>query len=97
MDGLVGTEKGADSAMATAVPSKGGGNEFIAGKCLDFIRENGDQQSRIIIKADQESALQCLVEDLIESRLEGGTIVKKAPVGSKGSNGDVERMVEEIL
>ena len=62
----MGTEKGADCAMATAVPVKGGGNEFIADKCIEFIRENGDQEGKIIIKTDQESNIKCLVEDVME-------------------------------
>ena len=92
----MGTEKGAAYAMATAVPVKGGGNEFIADKCIEFIRENGDQEGKIIIKTDQESNIKCLVEDVMERRPEGRTVVELAPKGSKGSNGDVERMVGEV-
>ena len=47
---LVGTEKGADMAMATAVPVKGGKNEFISDKCMDFIRENGIKKGRLSLR-----------------------------------------------
>ena len=87
---LVGTEKGSDTAMATAVPVKGGGNEFIADKCMEFIRENGDQEGKIIVKTDQENSIKCLVEDVMARRPEGRTVVEHSPLGSKGSNGDVE-------
>ena len=93
---LVGTEKWSDMAMATAVPVKGGGNEFIFDKCIDFIRENGDQEGKIIIKTDQENSIKCLVEDIMGKRPEGRTVTEESPVGSKGSNGDVERMVAEM-
>ena len=82
--------------MATAVPVKRGGNEFISDKCVEFIRENGDQEVKVIVKTDQEKSIKCLIEDIMEKRPEGRTIVEEAPVGSKGSNGDVERMVAEM-
>ena len=40
--------------------------------------------------------MKVLVEDIIEKRPEGRTVVEESPVGSKGSNGDVERMVLEM-
>ena len=93
---LVGTEQGADCAMATAVPTKGGGNEFIADKCVEFLKENGDLEGRIITKSDQENSIRCLVEDIVQRRPESRTVVENAPRGSEWSNGDMERMVLEI-
>jgi hypothetical protein len=63
---------------------------------VDFVRENGDQEGKIMIKMDQENGIKCLVEDIMDKRPEGRTVVEESPVGSKGSNGDVERMVLEM-
>ena len=50
---------------------------------MEFIKENGDQENKIIIKTDQENCIKCLMEDIMERRPEGRTIVEQAPLGSK--------------
>ena len=40
--------------------------------------------------------IKVLVEGVMSKRPEGRTIVEESPVGSKVSNGDVERMVQEM-
>ena len=92
----MGKERDSKSFMATAVPMKGGRGMFPKDKCLEFMRENGDKEGRIIVKSDTEPAIKILVGDVVDSRTEGGTIVEEVPVGSKGSNGIVERAVKEI-
>ena len=58
---LAGRERSSKSWMAEAVPVKGvGSGRFIVDRCLDFIRENGDAERDILIKSDQEPAIQIL-------------------------------------
>ena len=88
---LVGKEKGSRSLMATAVPNKGGGSKFVVDKCMEFIGENGDSGVKIIVKTDQEPSVKCVIIDIVEERIEGGTIIEESPVKSSGSSGIVKR------
>ena len=63
---------------------------------MEFFEENGDSQGTIILKTDQEPAMEYLMKELVEARPEGRTIVEEAPKQSKGSNGIVERAAQEI-
>jgi hypothetical protein len=93
---LVGKERGSKSWMATTVPVKGASGKFGIDKCLDFIEENGDREGNIIVKTDQEPAIQFLIKELIESREEGKTVPEESPVKSSGSNGIVEKGVGDV-
>eukprot|EP00973_Karenia_brevis_P024142 3332474-Karenia_brevis.AAC.1 len=50
----------------------------------------------ILIKSDIEEAMKLLVRCIQEERQGCKTNVEEAPKGSKGSNGIVERAVQEI-
>ena len=93
---LVGKERMSKSWFATAVPQKGASGRFATDKCIEFIQENGDEENSILVKTDQEPSIQCLIKDLIDTRKEGKTIPEESPVRSSGSNGVVERGVQEI-
>ena len=93
---LVGKERSTKAWMASTVPVKGSSGKFGVDKCLEFIEENGDRDSNIIVKTDQEPSIECLMKDLIEHRVNGKTIPEESPVKSSGSNGVVERGVQEI-
>ena len=82
--------------MATAVPMKGSTGKFAVDKCLEFIEENGDHERDIIVKTDQENAINLVVKELIEERGEGKTIPEESPKKSSGSNGIAERAVQEL-
>ena len=82
--------------MATALPNKGSTGKFGVDKCLEFLEENGDAEGTVILKSDQEPAMEILMKELVEARPEGRTIVEGAPKQSKGSNGIVERAAQEI-
>ena len=84
--------------MATTVPMKGSTGRFSVDKVVDFFEENGDKEGTILVKSDQEPAIEFLVNGLVEARPEGRTIVEEAPSpkDSKGSNGEVERAVQEV-
>ena len=55
-----------------------------------------DSGVKIIVKTDQELSIKCVIIDLVEERIEGGTIVEEPPVKSSGSNGIVEKGVQDI-
>ena len=59
---LVGKERMCSGIMATAVPQKGSVGRFAVDKCLEFIGECGDANNPIVVKSDQENAIELLVE-----------------------------------
>ena len=85
--------------MATAVPTKGSSGRFGGEKVLEFMDECGDLGGDVIVKKDQEPAIEVLVQDIVSMRGdERGkrTVVEESPVGSHASNGIVERAVQGI-
>ena len=82
--------------MATTIPSKGGMGRFAVDKCLEFIAECGDSERDLIIKSDQENSANYLVQEIVERRAENKTLVEESPKRSSGSNGVVERAVQEV-
>ena len=65
---LVGKERLSKNWMATAVPQKGSSGKLAVDKCLEFMDEMGDRESRVIVKNDQEPAMKFLIDDLVKSR-----------------------------
>ena len=65
-----------------------------------IIADNGDQAGTVVVKTDQEAAIEFLVKEIVkeivEERAEGRTLVEESPTKSSGSNGIVEREVQEI-
>jgi hypothetical protein len=92
----VGRNRGSKSVMATTVPTKGGSGKFGVDKCLEFIEENGDRDGEIVVKTDQEPSILYLVKDLMEGRGDAKTMPEESPVKSSGSNGIVERTVQDV-
>ena len=82
--------------MATTVPKKGGTGKFSIDKCLEFVEENGDRESDIIVKSDQEPAIEALLREVIAARPEGKSIPEESPKADSESNGLVERAVQEV-
>ena len=64
--------------MATAIPAKGSTGQFGVDKCLEFIEENGDTETDIIIKSDQEPAIELLMKEITEARPKRKTIPEEA-------------------
>ena len=93
---LVGRERSTGMRMATAVPTKGTTGVFSTDKVVEFIDECGCQHADIIVKTDQEPAIESLIKDVKESRGGQRTLVEESPVQSHGSNGIVERAVQAI-
>ena len=91
---LVVVERHSKMKKAVVVPSKGSTGGYAARMVIDLIEECGVKDQAIIVKSDQQPAIQFLVDDVCMSRTGAKTIVEQAPKGSKGSNGVVERAVQ---
>ena len=93
---LVGRERVTGMTMASVVPVKGTMGQFAVMKVLDFIKECGAAEAEIILKTDQEPAIDALMADVVKTRGAAITVLEKSPVGSSGSNGTVERAVQAV-
>ena len=96
---LVGRERATGMTMGTVVPMKGSSGRFAAEKMVEFMEECGDGGMDVIVKSDQEPAIQSLMKDLVEARGDTQarrTIVEQSPVRSSASNGRVERAAQTI-
>eukprot|EP00973_Karenia_brevis_P029166 4023184-Karenia_brevis.AAC.1 len=82
--------------MATTVPQKGGRGMFAVDKCIDFIDGVGDSKRDILVKRDTEEAMKMLMRCVKKERPDVKTVVEEAPKKVEGSNGIVERAVQEI-
>ena len=60
--------------------------QIAAMKVLDFIKECGAAEIDIILKIDQEPAIEALMADEVKTRGAAITVLEKPPVGSIGSN-----------
>merc|ERR1712048_180942 len=93
---LAGRERRSKAWMATTIPSKGGMGRFAVDKCLEFMAECGDGEREVIVKSDQENSANYLVQEIVEMRAANKTLVEESPKKSSGSNGVVERAVQEV-
>jgi hypothetical protein len=62
--------------MSVTVLTKGSSGKLGMDCVLAFIEECGDGNSRVIIKTDQERSIELLVNDLVNERTEGQTVVE---------------------
>ena len=92
----MGRERRTKGWMATTIPSKGGMGRFAVDQCFEFVGECGDTERDIIVKSDEENAAQYLVKEVVEARAEGKAHVEESPVKISGSNGIVEKGVQEV-
>ena len=98
----MGKERSTKSFFATTCPQKGGEGRFELDKFLAFVKANGDEHRMILIKGDPESAIKKFMNDVVRERGkdENGnarTVGEGGPVASKGSNGIVEKGVQEVV
>ena len=93
---LVGRDRTAGMTMASVVPTKGTSGQFAVLKVLEFLKLCGAEEAQILIKTDQEPAIEALVRDVVRARGARTTMVERSPVGSSGSNGVVERAVQSV-
>ena len=84
------------AVMCSVVPKKGSTHEFPARRTRAFCRELGLEHADVIVKGDQEPALQDLVREIGRARAPAKTIPEQSPVKSSGSNGHVERAIQAV-
>ena len=63
---------------------------------LGIYGRNGDKVNMVIVKTDQEPSIEYLIKDLVNRREEARTIIEEAPLESKGSNGIIERTIQDV-
>ena len=68
--------------MMRAVPTKGTTGRFEVDKILEMMDEVGDGNTTVIVKTDQENAIEYVMKKLVEAREEGRTVMEESPVGS---------------
>ena len=93
---LVGRERVSGMKMAVTIPMKASTGKFGMDCALELIEGCWDGATKVVFRSDQEPSIQMLVKDLVSERTEGQTVVEESPVGSSGSNGVVERAVQEV-
>jgi hypothetical protein len=93
---LVVIEKYTKMKKAVVVPSKGSTGSYAARQVLELMKECGDKDREVIVKSDQEPAIQFLIDDICTNRTGAKTIKEVSPKYSKGSNGVVERAVQSV-
>ena len=84
------------SIMASIVPVKGSSCEFPARRINAFIRELGLEGQDLVLRSDQEPAIQDLLREVGKKRIPAKTFYEFSPVGSSASNGVAERGVQTI-
>ena len=93
---VVGKEYESKSVMASVVPVKGSSNEFPAKRITAFIRELGLENQDLVLRSDQEPALQDLLGEVGKKRAPARTFYEVSLVGSSASNGVAERGVQTV-
>ena len=85
---LIGVEKYTGMKMAAVVPTKkkdGGTGAFAARKAIELINECGDRELNVIVKSDQEPAINFLMSDISRMRTSGKTLVEESSKRNSGA------------
>ena len=82
--------------MASVVPVKGSSHKFPAKRIGAFIRELGLEGQDIVLRSDQEPALQDLLTEVGKRRTPAKTFHDVSLVGSSASNGVADRGVQIV-
>ena len=95
---MVARDRTTRMTLASAVPSKSTGT-FIAKRIVAFMREIGCEQGDVIVKSDQEPAVQAIITAVGKTRAAAGggrMVVEASPVGQSASNGIAERAIGSV-
>ena len=84
------------SVMSSVVPLKGASHEYPARRIIAFIKELGLEAHDLVLRSDQEPALQDLLNLIGRKRIPAKTFQKLSPVGSSASNVVAERGVQTV-
>ena len=79
------------SVMSSVVPLNGASHEYPARRIIAFIKELGLEAHDLVLRSDQEPALQDLLNLIGRKRIPAKTFYELSPVGSSASNGVAER------
>ena len=82
--------------MASVVLVKGLSHELPAKRIVAFIRELGLEGQDLVLRSDQEPALQDLLAEVGKRQTPAKTFYGVSPVGSSASNGVAERGVQTV-
>jgi hypothetical protein len=88
---VVAKEYGSRMVMASVVPMKGMSHEFPGKRIGAFLKELGLEHVDVVLKGDQEPALQDLLREIARIRAPAKTFFEQSAVGSSQSNGMIER------
>ena len=61
-----------------------------------IIEELGYESTKIVLKSDQESSVNSVIDTVIRARRDTPTMPEYSPVRSSGSNGVIERRIKEV-
>ena len=93
---VVAKDYSSKSVVASVVPVKGSSHEFPAKRMNAFIRELGLEAQDLVLRSDQEPALQDLLAEVGRRRVPVQTFCEVSPVGSSASNRVAERGVQTV-
>ena len=91
---VVAKDHSSKGVMASVVPVKGALNEFSAKRINAFVHETGLEGQDLVLRSDQEPALQDLLAEVGRRRMPAKTFYEVSPVGSPASNGVAERSTD---
>ena len=84
--------------LSAPVPSKSTGT-FVASRTMAFLEEIGCKHMDLVVKSDQEPAIQAIVDEVGRRRAAIGAgrfVVEHSPVGASASNGVAERAIQSV-
>ena len=87
---LVARDRDTRMTVSFLVQKKGAVDDYVIRRLLQFLRELGYRENKVVVRSDQESPMRAVAEKLAKERGEAQTILEHSPVRSWGSNG-VER------
>ena len=79
---MVAKDYSSNSVMASVVPVKGSSHEFPAKRINAFFRELGLEAQDLVLRSDQEPALQDLLAEVGRRRLPAKTFYEVSPIRS---------------
>ena len=88
-----------EAVFAYVVGKKGAANEeWLAVQMLDDLDSLGLNRARIIVKSDQENAIEDVKKDMSRRRIADGqsTTQESSPTGDSNANGRVEKGIQEV-
>ena len=83
---LVARDRDTRMTVSFLVQRKGVVNDCVIRRLLQFFRELGHHEKKVVIRSDQESPMRAVAEKLAKERTKAQTKMQHSPVRSSGSN-----------